>query len=275
MPARRMRRRPVRRFKRRGARKGASGIPRSLGLGTQMARIVETIEFNSVPPNLTQGCVFNISQFERARTLAVNFRWYKPTYVTWTIEPQFNTYQSGAAAATVPYLYTVMNRTQDSSFLGLSDLLTQGAKPRKLIGQSKVSYKPNWCSPGLLVQNVVPSSGFGGMLDNVFIQGLKPEYGWLQSPNLFNASTAVPATIRPYLVTTAGQANTEVLNQPGTTYFNGHQFFIDQQVPGGVLVPAYKITCQVHWAFKDPKNVIASGEDNVFSTLQTTPETLS
>lgn len=260
---RRYRRKPARKTK---GRRKQSGIPRSLGLGNQMAKIVETIEFNSVTPNTIQGCVFNISQFERARTLATNFRWYKPTKVTWTIEPQFNIYQSGTGA-TVPYLYTVMNRSQDSSFQTLNDLLTQGAKPKKLINQNRVTYRPNWCTPGLMVQNVVPGQTFGGMLDNVFIQGLQPAYGWLQAPNYLNSQAAVPDTIRPYLVTTPGIANTEVQNQAGTTYFNGHQFYIDQQIAAGSTVPGYKITCQVHWSFKDPKNVLASGSDNIFATL--------
>jgi len=260
---RRYRRKPARKSK---GRRKQSGIPRSMGLGNQMAKIVETIEFNSVAPNSIQGCVFNISQFERARTLATNFRWYKPTKVTWTIEPQFNTYQSGTGA-TVPYLYTIMNRSQDSSFLTLNDLLTQGAKPKKLVNQHRVTYRPNWCTPGLMVQNVVPGQTFGGMLDNVFIQGLQPAYGWLQAPNLLNPPSAVPDTIRPYLVTVPGISNTEVQNQAGTTYFNGHQFFIDQQVASGSLVPSYKITCQVHWSFKDLKNVLASATDNIFETL--------
>lgn len=263
---RRHRRKPARKHK--GRRKPTSGIPRSMGLGSQMARIVETVEFNSVPPNLIQACVFNIAQFERARTLATNFRWYKPTMVTWTIEPQYNTYQSGVAAATVPYLYTIMNRTQDSSFLGLGDLLTQGAKPRKLTGVNRVTYKPNWCSPGLLVQNVVPSGGFGGMLNNVYIQGLKPEFGWLQAPNLPIASSVIPPNlIRPYQQVDPVTSNTPVQNQAGLTYFNGHQFYIEQTVPSGAATPSYKITCQVHWAFKDPKNVLASSSDNVFATL--------
>jgi len=263
---RRHRRKPARKTK--GRRKPTSGIPRSLGLGTQMAKIVETIEFNQVAPNLTQSCVFNISQFERARTLATNFRWYKPTSVTWTIEPQFNVYQSGVTNPTVPYIYTIMNRTQDSSFITLNDMLTQGAKPRKLIGPYKVTYRPNWCSPGLMVTNVVSIPGqFGGALNNVFVQGLKPEYGWLQAPNLLNSYVQTPAVITPIQVANATVSNSPVSNQAGTTYFNGHQFYIEQGVPSTQLIPAYKITCQVHWSFKDPKNTLATGSDNVFEDL--------
>lgn len=266
---RRARRKPARKSK---ARRSAGGIPRSLGLGNQMAKIVETIEFNQVVPNVTQNCVFSISQFERARTLATNFRWYKPTHVTWTIEPQFNVYQSGVTNPTVPYIYTIMNRTQDDSFLTLNDMLTQGARPRKLVGAYKVSYRPNWCSPGLLATNVVSIPGqFGGALNNVFVQGLKPEYGWLQAPNLLSAYPAPPPGIRPIMYLNAAVTNTGVQNQASATYYNGHQFYIEQSVPSGATLPAYKITCQVHWAFKDPKNVLATGSDNVFDQLPPGP----
>ena len=268
MPPRRRahKRRPARK-NRKGARK--SGIPRSLGLGNQMARIVETVEFNKLAPNYVQGMVFNIGQFERARTLATNFRWYKPTKVTWTIEPQFNTYQSGAGASTVPYLYQIMNRTQDSTFLTLSDLLTQGAKPVKLTTVKKLSYRPNWCSPGLIVQNVTAIPGvFGGALNNVFVQGMKAEYGWLQAPNI--ATSGNPATIQPYQVLGVG-ANTGVENQTALTYFNGHQLYVDQKVPPGGVVPVYKVTCQVHWAFKDPKNILAGATDNIFEDISGNP----
>lgn len=269
-------RRRVRRARRKPARKSkgrrSGGIPRSMGLGNQMAKIVETIEFNSVAPNVTQGCVFSIAQFQRARTLATNFRWYKPTHVTWTIEPQFNVYQSGISNPTVPYIYTIMNRSQDDTYQNLNDMLTQGARPRKLVGPYKMSYRPNWCSPGLMAQNVVSIPGvFGGALNNVFIQGLKPEYGWLQAPNYPGAFPGQPPSIRPTMYLNATISNTGVSNQASATFFNGHQFYIEQSVPSGATTPVYKITCQVHWAFKDPKNALASGSDNVFDALAPGP----
>lgn len=244
-----------------------SGIPRSLGLGNQMARIVETVEFNKLAPNYVQGMAFNIGQFERARTLATNFRWYKPTRVVWTIEPQFNTYQSGAANATVPYIYQIMNRTADNSYITKSDMLTQGAKPVKLTTVKKISYRPNWCSPGLLVQNVVAGPSFGGMLNNVFIQGLKPEYGWLQAPNLLGTGPGNVAPIVAAPPATVGAGNTPVLNNASYTYFHGHQLYVDQVVTSGGTVPMYKVTCQVHWSFKDPKNTLATATDNIFADI--------
>jgi len=258
-----------RRAPRRGRKTGRkTGIPRSLGLGNQMARIVETIEFNRLNANYVQGMAFNIGQFERARTLATNFRWYKATKVTWTIEPQFNTYQSSASGATVPYLYQIMNRTADFSYITLSDMLTQGARPVKLTATKKLSYRPNWCSPGLLVQNVTQSPGFGGVLNNVFVQGLKAEYGWLQAPNLLGPGPGgALGGITPIVALDGTNGNTAVKNQASYTYYQGHQLYVDQVVGPSAPVSLYKVTCQVHWSFKDPKNTLAGVTDNIFGDI--------
>lgn len=261
MPIRR-RRAPKRKLaKRKGNRRGRA--PKS---STQMARITETIEFNNISPNVVQSLTFNIGLFERARVLATNFRWVKPTRVTWELKPQFNVYQSGVGANTVPYVYTIMNRTQDSSFMTLNDLLTQGARPVKLTSLKKLSYKPNWCSPGLLVQNVVAlPGGFGGALNNIVVQGLKPEYGWCQCPNL----TTQPNTVTPlasFIAPPSSQAvNTSVANLTSGVRYNGHQIYIDQL--SATSTTGFRLVCKVDWAFKDPKNTLATINDNIFEDV--------
>jgi len=231
-----------------------------------MAKIVETISFNNLAPNVVQPMTFTINLFERARTLATNFRWMKPTKVTWTIEPQFNTFQSVPGGSSVPYLYKIMNRTQDSQGMTLSDLLTQGARPLKLIRADSTTYRPNWCSPGLLVQNVVPQSGFGGVVNNVVMTGMKAEYDWCQAPDAFP-----PSAIRPIISFQGGAvpgfpANDAVANVAGEVRYNGHQLFI-QQVTNSATIPTFKVSCTVHWSFKDPKNILASPVDNIFADL--------
>jgi len=231
-----------------------------------MARIQETIEYNSMAPNRVQALTFTIGQFDRARALAPNFRWYKATRVTWTIEPQFNVYQATAGGSTVPYVYTIMNRTQDSSYITLSDVLTQGARPVKLTNAKMTSYRPNWCSPGLLIQNVVATPGFGGMLNNVVVTGLKPEYGWLQSPNIDNNANFITPLQNSSAV--VGQpANSSVANYASAVRYNGHQVYIDQQT-NGVLTPTFRVTCKVTWVFKDPKNTQADLTDNIFTSVE-------
>jgi len=260
-----MPRRVVRR--RRAGRKPRRKIGRRSGgrRPSQMARITETIEFNKLTPNIQMNCSFTLNQFERARVLATNFRWFKPVKATWTLTPQYNTFQGGVSAPSVPYVYTIMNRTQDSSALELSDFLSQGAKPVKLTATKKISYRPNWCSPGLIVQNVVSIPGqFGGALNNVFMNGLQAQYDWLQAPNNLPLSQQSPAPIVP-LKATSSVANTAVSNIPGATIFNGHQYYVQQDIPptsGGSL---FKVTCTVEWAFKDPKNLLAAPTDNIFT----------
>lgn len=254
-------RRPRRRVaKRKGNRRGR--VPKA---SSQMARISETIEFKSLAPNTVQALTFNIGLFQRARTLATNFRWCKATRCTWSIEPQYNVFAPGTGSTSIPYVYTVMNRTQDSSFMTLNDLLTQGAKPVKLIAMKKTSYRPNWCSPGLLVQNVVPIAGFGGALNNIVMQGLQAQYGWVQCPD----ATGNPSFVTPlndFSSVGPQPANTSVANMASSVRYNGHQVYIDQQFTTPVT-PTFRITCKVDWVFKDPKNVLANVNDNIFEDV--------
>jgi len=260
-----MPRRAVRRPRRRAAKK-RTPRPKGGRQPIQMAKVTETIEFNNISPNYVQGLTFCLNQFERARTIATNFRWMKPTKVSWLIEPQFNVYQSTAGGSTVPYVYTIMNRSQDATTLTLSDLLTQGAKPVKLTNLKRMSYRPNWCSPGLMVQNVVAGSGFGGLLNNVVMTGLKPEYDWVQCPN-FQYSPQNTVTPAQFASTAFGRAtNDTVVNNPGIMIYNGHQVYIKQQF-SSATTPTFKITCTVNWSFKDPKNVLATAVDNIFTDI--------
>jgi len=234
-----------------------------------MAQITETIEFNRLAPNSVQACTFHIAQFYRANQLAANFRWYKPTKVTWKIEPQFGTFQAVPGGPTVPYLYQLMNRTQDSTFMTLSDMLTQGARPTKLIAAKSLSYRPNWCSPALISQNVLQGSGFGGYLNNIAMAGMTAQYGWLQAPNDPNPQNT-GAAIKPLVITgyaPGSVTNTAVSNNPGTTLFNGHQYYVEQFTPVAGSTPTFKITCTVKWAFKDPKCVAAIPTDNIFQDI--------
>jgi len=260
-----MPRRAPRRHRRRPARKPRHHRSKGAKAPRQMARITETVEFSRLTPNQQVNCTFNINMFERARTIATNFRWMKPTKVTWTLEPQYNVYQGGVNAATVPYVYTIMNRTQDSNPMTLSDFLSQGAKPYKLTAAKRLAYRPNWCSPGLLVQNVVPLIGqFGGALNNVFMTGLKAQYDWTQAPDNLPASQQAPGQVVP-IQSLLTPANTPVNTIPGATQFNGHQYYLEQQIPPTSSGSLFKITCTVQWAFKDPKNILAQPGDNLFS----------
>lgn len=257
MAARRVRRgRKVRKARR--ANKGRkTGRPRrSLGMFNdkgQMARIKETVAFTDLNPNLGYNFNFNLSQFRRASTIAPSFKWYKATMVEWTIEPLYNTFQDGTSGAevSVPYIYMTMNRTQDKTGLGLADIQAIGAKPKKLVGKTVVKYKPNWCSPGLHA-TVFSADGkiYGGTQ-----LGLQAQYAYLNCPDTnpgqnnpdIQGVAVAPGHTFPGAATY--EPNYTITNQ---VIYNGHSVWVDQEVPTGTLQPVARVTCTVHWAFKDP-----------------------
>jgi len=254
MPRRsRLRVRKVRRAARRGGRK--SKVPSSLSLFNdkgQMARIKETVEFVDLSPNLGYNFNFNLSQFRRASTLAPSFKFYKATLVEWTIEPLYNTFQDGTTGGevTVPYIYMTMNRTQDSTGIGLSDIQAMGAKPKKLTSKMVIKYKPNWCSPGLGQYTIQPAL-VGDPVINIRQQGLKAQYSMLACPDSNpgqNIASNFSPQPPPNLPINTGNAEVNA-NQ---VVYNGHTVWVDQEIPTGVLQSVARVTCTVHWSFKDP-----------------------
>lgn len=256
MPRRsRLRVRKVRRAARRGGRR--SRVPRSLSLFNdkgQMARIKETVEFIDLSPNLGYNFNFNLSQFRRASTLAPSFKFYKATLVEWTIEPLYNTFQDGTTGGevTVPYIYMTMNRTQDSTGIGLSDIQAMGAKPKKLTSKMVIKYKPNWCSPGLTQYKVNPYPGLQLPVVDIRSQGLQAQYTKLACPDT-NPGQNLESNITPAYPGGLNPANTGmapvITNQ---VVYNGHTVWIDQEIPTGTLQSVARVTCTVHWSFSDP-----------------------
>lgn len=216
-----------------------------------MARIQETVEFTDMTANSVYNFTFNLSQFQRASALAPNFRWVKAAKVEWRVDALFNTFQEGTSG-TVPYMYTVMNRTQSAQPLNIQDIQAQGAKPRKFVGTHKMSYRPNWCVPGML-QTV---SNAGSMLTPVYANGLKATYDWLSSAetNLgINKSSITNIEFYPLNPLPPGGAPiaSSVVNIPNQAVYNGHAVFVDQVTPLAAF-PVGRVTCTVTWLFKDP-----------------------
>lgn len=260
-----------RRLKRRIAKKlqrGRRRIPKSLGVSNdfgQMARIKETIEFTDINPTLNYNFVFSLAQFARASVLAPSFKWYKATMVEWTIEPLYNTFQDGTAGTevSVPYYYTVMNRTQDKSALNLDDYQAQGSKPKKLVAKTTIKYRPNWCSGGLSAY-YFNNNGTMAPLQYTYAQtpmlGLQQQYGWLASPHtiLDQNETSVINPIQPdgdlappgSLLPPLTGMNPVYANK---VVYNGFSMLVDQSVPTGTLQPVARVVCTVHWAFKGPQ----------------------
>lgn len=238
-------------MKRKGGRhgkghgKGHSRIPRAPRLRHQAATIVETIRGLDFLPNQTYDCTFSLNQFNRASSLAPFFKYYKPVKCVWSFEPLFNTYQETVGGAqTVPYIYKVMNRTQDASDYVLSDIQAMGSQPVKFTKVMHVGYTPNWCTPGLVSNHV--DSGTGD-IDRIAVTGNTPNYAYTMCPNtnaLATSTGIIDAQFNP----------NQMLNVQGNlTVFNGHLIYIDQAA-SGVSGPICRVTLTVTWSFKDPNN---------------------
>lgn len=230
--------------------------PRGMNDHGQMARIKETVGYIDVLPNTGYNFNFNLSQYRRALQLAPNFKWYKPTRVEWTIEPLYNTFQDGNVGTeiTMPYIYMTMNRTQDTTGLSLEDIQAMGAKPQKLVSKKVISYRPNWCSPGLntYANNVFSTpTGVANAMVRFTNLGLKANYDWVASPVQINSDPASPndpSYIVPVLPFNTGQDGMNAVNCSQVIY-NGHTIWIEQL---GSTQRVARVTATVHWSFKDP-----------------------
>jgi len=229
------------------ARKGKKGSK-----VTQYATITETIALPTLSPNVTVAYGFNLSQFRRASVLAPSFKWYKAAKVTYTMEPLYNTFQDGVTGNEVsaPYLYQLMNRTQDSRPKSLVDLQACGVKPQKFTSKKVITYTPNWCSPGLTT--------FTKTLDGVFTggtnQGLKAQYSYLACPDDSNKAPDIGQGIVPLdprALDLTVQTGMYTINANQVEY-NGHLIYLDQLVPTGDDQPCCRIVATVTWLFKDP-----------------------
>lgn len=262
MPVRRgrrsnLRRRPVRKVR---ALRGRKRMPLVADKG-QSCRIVETIGFEDMSGNHAYAAIFNLGEFPRASTLAPHFQWYKATQVKWTYTPLFNVFDDGAGQASKPYMYTMMNRSQQSATTGthISDFQAAGARPLALTTTKQISYKPNWCQIANQAIRTTPSVG-----QDFASVGLTPNYGWLATPQ---SSVVIPSDARTtdtgtYLLENPSPAGVP----PGAPYilpfnlrnnviYNGHLTFLDQTFVGNAPTNAIaKITCQVTWVFKGAKN---------------------
>jgi len=227
----------------------------------QMAKIVETCEFADLTVKDSYSNIFSLAQFPRACILASSFQWYKAVKVVWSYEPCYNTFQSGNTTVSKPYLYIVMNRTQNqNNAQSLTQLQACGARPQALIGTKKVSYKPNWCSPGLTAINPGPTPGDRNYLS----QGLQAQYGWLASPGVAaSIQNGNPAgsvgQLNPPNITTPGlqpinqsidTTNTNTAITAYSTVYNGHTSFVDQEYVGQSGQVIARLTCTVTWLFK-------------------------
>lgn len=245
MPLRkRASRRPRRnnRKPRMGGRMGRSAGPSLAPSGRgQYASIVETITDGNDDylPNSLYPETFTLANFDRAKALAVNFQYYRAKSVTYTYEPLYNTFQEGSTG-TKPYIYMMMNRTQLQYTGGLPQIQHSGGRPKPFTSLFKVTYTPNWCSPGLIAtDHDNPTNGVTQL-------GAQKQYQWLACP------TSDPGTGNGNDVNDTAINVSNLFTEPisvvtNNVKYNGHLVYIDQP---GTSAAIARVTIQVHWEFK-------------------------
>lgn len=258
----------------RKARKASAHIPRGLATVPQTAKVVETIVIGDLLSNQIRPYNFSLQMFTRARLLSLGYQRVKAVKCTWTYEPLFNTFQDqvGNSALSVPFMYSRMNRGQDSRVpQSLGDLQAMGAQPRKFTNTVRISYRPNWVSPGMLGSNTLLTQTVNGgqqqMIQSITCYGLKQEYGYLEN-SPYNqtqdpgGSVIIPVglprrnpgTLVPDLEDTAINNGVVAPNvQSMLCLYNGHDVYFDQAQLGNEPNFITRVTLTVEWHFKDPK----------------------
>jgi len=251
-------------MRKRAARKGRkprrarARVPRTLNPQNQGATIVESIVIPAAVVTDAQIGLnhFDLSFFPRAQQCASLFKHYKAEYCEWEYVPRYNLFTQGnTAGSTIPYMYVAMNRTQDASLppaLGQCQgfMTSQGAVPRKFTNKIVIRYKPNWCSPGLIMQRMdLTNTNVTGVAQ----MGTQVQYGWLASPdNQFSPGSintvqyiASPANPFP-----APNGYNPVENFPLAPQYNGHYTWFDSN--GTESFSVGDVVLRVKWAFKHP-----------------------
>lgn len=235
------------------ARRGRR-IPRAMPVmagKNQVASCIETLDLGVCLTNAGQLNTFTLGQFPRAYAMATLFSFYKASKVTWTYEPLYNTFQEGVGAVGKPYILLSMNRQQESLSAGYRNLLSAGARPVPLAGIKKISYVPNWCSPGL---THITANFSTGDLSNLQATGLQKQFDWIATPATTPLGAFNPGSSDNYtdVINETTSTNAVVNMNYVNVAYNGHASHIFQD--GALNTPIARLTCQVHWVFKGAKN---------------------
>lgn len=222
---------PRRPLKRRSKKANqSSGLQKAV---KHYARITEVVNFTPPLPNDETNYQFNISQFVRATAVAKNFKYYRAKRVVWTLLPEYNTFQQGAAAVSAPQISFIMNRTGDATAWTAADYDAQGAVPSLFTRKRVVAYKPN------LVTSIQMAPQPVANVNESRAIGQRPLYDQWIATNDYTID--LPAAVG---------LTTDVRNTLVNYY--GHSMlwgvtFVDPS-PRQLAT----IFCEVEWEFKDP-----------------------
>lgn len=192
--------------------------------GANIAKLTETIQLTDISTNTPYDSQLNLTQFDRAVSVAQSYQLFRITKVEYRYKPIWDTYSAADISGTsLPYLYSVMNRNGSSpSYFDQNYLISQGAKARRLDDKTLlVKYKPN----------IVLGSSSGTITTGDLGQiKVSP---WLPTQNAIAGATPAPET---------GGSN-------NTTHF-GHTFYIEMDTNTKVKVAQYEVVA--HFEFKKP-----------------------
>jgi len=236
-----------------------TNVPRGITTSpNQMCRIVETIDGGTLGPNTSNLQAFQLNNFRRAHYMSAAFAFYRAAKVTYTYTPLFNTYQDLSGSSSVPSLYSLMNRQGDTNLpqSNLDVFIATGARPVKFNTPHKVSYKPNWTSPGMPML----ASVSGSIVVTQYIQGSQVCYNWINKSSkgqkvyppgsgtndsgLLTGPTADNSTFQNVTFIAPGSACDAVS-------YLGHDVYIEQKIDANPA-PVAKVTVTVEWEFKGP-----------------------
>lgn len=212
------------------------------------ATLTETVLLNDLEVNTTYLECFQLNQFPRALAVSTNYKWYRAKVCYYKYEPLYNMYADTAGADSMPYLYTLMNRTQDDSQYDANQLRAQGCIPIVFNKTKTIKYKPNWCQQGLGAYSQQP----GQPITSINGQGLTKCYDWLECPKAFaNGPLDTTQPIITNAQTAAGVVPMQ--NYTSTVIYNGHLAYFEQGFSGGGSNYIARGTVTVVWEFKGPK----------------------
>ena len=205
----------------------------------QYARCVEVVPFTAPTPNVDVNYQFNISQFDRALAISKNFKFYRAKRVSWSMLPEFTTFQASTgttANQSIPQVSMIMNRTGDNSAWGLAEYDAQGAVPFAFNKKKVIAYKPNLVQPfNVTLGGISPENP---PLPTTASLGNTPVYDkWIGTGSYgVNALTAGPIDI--------------IIRGDLTPYY-GHSIYwsVTSVVTNNALATIF---CEVEWEFKDP-----------------------
>lgn len=161
----------------------------------------------------------------------------------------YNTFQEGLAY-TKPYMYNIMNRQQEALNSGRNNFLAAGAKPVQFTSKKVISYRPNWCSPGIPVYKGNLSIG---QVNALAVTGVTPQYGWLSTKSI-NITTQDNAIDTNQALINDTQYSGAFNNATNNVTYNGHWTYLDMQTNNAPSNPIGRLVCVVTWKFKGAKS---------------------